>query len=61
MFFVSAGSCAGYPRAVLLVLSLLVHAGRNVGTPASCAIDIGDVSVAELGELVDKPGTTIGT
>ena len=26
----------------------------------SCNTDVGDVGVAELEELVDKPGTTIG-
>ena len=46
---------------MLLVLSLLVDAGCNVGNTASCNTDVGDVSVAVLEELVDKPGTTIGT
>ena len=27
----------------------------------SCKTDVGDVGVAELEELVDKPGATIGT
>ena len=48
-------------RAVLLVLSLLVDARCNVGSAASCDTDVGDVGVAELEKLVDKPGTTIGT
>ena len=46
---------------MLLVLSLLVDAGCNVRITASCNTDVGDVSVAELEELVDKPGTTIST
>ena len=46
---------------MLLKLSLLVDAGCNVRTTASCNTDVGDVGVAELEELVDKPGTTIGT
>ena len=46
---------------MLLVLSLLVDAGCNVGITASCNTDVGDVGVAELEELVDKPRTTIGT
>ena len=50
----------GSPISVLLELSLLVDAGCNVGTTASCNTDVGDVGVAELGELVDKPRTTIG-
>ena len=43
-------------HAVLLELSLLVDAWCS----ASCNTDVGDVGVAELEELVDKPGTTIG-
>ena len=46
---------------MLLVLSLLVDAGCGVGITASCDGDVGDVGVAELGKLVDKPGTTNGT
>ena len=46
---------------MLLELSLLVDAGCNVGTAASCNTDVGDVGVAELEERVGKPGTTIGT
>ena len=46
---------------MLLELSFLVDAGCNVGITASCNTDVGDVGVAELEELVDKPGTTIGT
>ena len=57
----SAGSCDGRPRTVLLVLSLLVVAGRNVGTTASCNTDVGYVGEAELEEPVDEPGATIGT
>ena len=30
-------------------------------TAASCNTDVGDVRAAELEELVDKPGTTIGS
>ena len=45
----------------LLVLSLLVDAGCCVGTTASCDNVVGDVGVAELEELVDRPGTTNGT
>ena len=41
----------GCPRAVLLVLSLLVDAGCNVGNIASCDFDVGDVDVAELEEM----------
>ena len=61
VFSVSAGSCDGLTRTVLLVLSLLVDAGCNVGIIASCNTDVGDVGIAELEELVEKPGTTIGT
>ena len=57
----SAGSCDGLTHTVLLVLSLLVDAECNVGTIASCSTYVGDVSVAELEELVDKPRTSIGT
>ena len=47
---------------MLLELSLLVDAGCYVGTTASCNTDdVGDVGVAELEELVNEPGTTIGT
>ena len=48
----------GVPCTVPLVLSLLVDAGCNVGVAAS---DVGDVGIVELEELVDKPGTTMGT
>ena len=48
-------------RIELPVLSLLVNAGCNVRTTASCDTDVGDVGVAVLDELVDKPGTTSGT
>ena len=41
-----------------LVLSLLVDAGCNEETTASCNTGVGDVGVAELEGLVDKPGTT---
>ena len=61
VFSVSAGSCDRLTHTVLLVLSPLVDAGCNVGTTASCNTDVEDVGVAELKELVDKPGTTIGT
>ena len=54
-------SCDGSPRTVQIVHSLLVDAGCNVRTTASCGTDIGDVGVAELEEPVNKPGTTIGT
>ena len=60
-FSISAGSCDGLTRAVLLVLSLLVDAGRNVRTTASCNSDVGEEGLAELKELVDTPGKTIGT
>ena len=60
VFGVSAGSCDGCLRTVLLVLSLLVISG-NVGIIASCGTDVGDVGVAELEEPVDKPRTTIST
>ena len=49
------------PRADLLGLSLRVVAGRNVETTESCSNDAGDVCVVELEELVDEPGTKIGT
>ena len=61
MFSVSVGSGDRSLHAWLLVLSLRVDAGRNVDTEESCGSDAGDVSVAELEDLVDKPGTTIGT
>ena len=57
MFSVSAGSCDGLTRTVLLVLSLL----NDAGCIASCNTDVGDVGEAEPEELVDNPGTTIGT
>ena len=46
---------------MLLVLSLRVDGGRNVGITASCGGDAGDAGTAELEEPVVKPGTTIGT
>ena len=52
----SAGPCDGLTHAVPLVLSLLVDAGCS----AFCNTDVGDVGVAELQELVDKPRATIG-
>ena len=61
VFSVSAGSCDGLTRTVLLILSLLVDAGCNVGITSSCNSDVGDVGVAGLEELVDKPGTTISS
>ena len=60
-FSISAGSCDVLTRIELPVLSLLVNAGCNVRTTASCDTDVGDVGVAVLDELVDKPGTTSGT
>ena len=60
-FSVSAGSCDGLTRTVLLVLSLLVDAGCCVGVTASSDEDVGDVGEDEVEELVDKPGTTNGT
>ena len=57
LFLFSSDSRDGLTRIVLLVLSLLVDAGRNVGTAASCKNDVGDVGVAELDESVEKsPG-----
>ena len=56
-FSISGGSCDGLHHSVLLELSLLVDAGCS----ATCNTDIGDAGAAELEELVDKPGTTIGT
>ena len=50
-FSVSAGSCDGLTRSVVLVLSLLVDTGCNMGTTASCNTNVGDVGVAELEEL----------
>ena len=61
LFPISAGSCDGLSHTVLLVLSVLVGAGCNVETTASCNTDVGDVGTPELAEFVDKPGTTIGT
>ena len=61
MFLVCAGSRDGLARTVVLVLSLLVNAGCNVGITAFCGTDVGDVGVAELEEPVNKPRTTIGT
>ena len=61
MFSISVGSGEGSLHAWLLVLSLRVDAGRNVGITGSCGSDAGDVGVAELEEPVDEPGTTIGT
>ena len=61
LFSISAGSCDGSLRTVLLVLSLVADAGCNEGTTASCNTDARDVGVAELEEPVGKPGTTIGT
>ena len=46
-------------RIELPVLSLLVNAGCNVRTTASCDTDVGDVGVAVLDELVDKPGQRV--
>ena len=60
-FSISAGSCDVLTRIELPVLSLLVNAGCIVRTTASCDTDVGDVRVAVLDELVDKPGTTSGT
>ena len=57
IFSVSAGSCDGLLHTVLLELSLLVDAGCS----ASCDEDVDDVGEDELEELVDRPGTTIGT
>ena len=54
LFSLSAGSCDGCARAVLLVLSLLVDAGCNVGDAASCNTDVGDVGEDELEEPVDR-------
>ena len=39
---------------MLLVLSLLVDAGCNVGDAASCNTDVGDVGEDELEEPVDR-------
>ena len=61
VFSVPTAACDGLTRTVPLVLSLLVDAGCNVGITASCNTDVGDLGVAEIEELVDKPGTTIGT
>ena len=54
---VSSGSRDGSLRTLSMqrVLSLLVDAGCCVGTAASCDNDVGDVSVAELEEPVDRP------
>ena len=56
LFSISAGSCHGLTRTLLLVPSLLADAGCNVGTTASCNTDVGDVGVSEVQELVDRPG-----
>ena len=60
MFPVCVGYGDGSPHSWLLVLSLRVVAGTNVGITESCGRDAGDVGVAELEEPVDQPGTTIG-
>ena len=60
-FAVSVGSGDKSNRAWLLVLSLRVVSGRNEETSESCGNDTGDVRVAELEELVEKPRTTIST
>ena len=39
---------------MLLVLSLLVDAGCNVGAAASCKTDVGNVGEDELEEPVDR-------
>ena len=61
VFSVSVGSRDKSPRVWPLVLSLRVVVGRNVVTIESCGNDAGDVCAVELEELVDKPGTTIGS
>ena len=53
--------CFPVSVAAPLVISLRVVAGRNVETTESCGNDAGDVCVVELGEPIDKAGTTIGT
>ena len=60
-FSVSSGPRDEFPRTPSLILSLLVDAGCCVGITASCDDDVGDVGEDELEELVDRPGTTIGT
>ena len=42
-------------------LALLVDAGCIAEITASCGTDVGDVGVAGLEEIVDRPGTTKGT
>ena len=61
LFFVFCWFWRRVSPAWLLILSLRVDVGRNVGITASYGSDAGDVGVAELEEPVDKPWTTIGT
>ena len=61
VFSISGGSCDGVTHTVLLILSLLVDAGCNVGTTALYNTDVGDVGVAGPEEFVDTLKTTIGT
>ena len=60
-FSVSAGSCDGFPRSSSLVLPLLSGAGYSLVITVSCDEDVGEAGADEVGELVDKAGTTGGT
>ena len=61
-FSISSGSRDGSLRtlSMQLVLSLLVDPDAVWESRLLAAKIVGDVGVAELEELVDKPGTTIG-
>ena len=60
-FSVSATPRDESPRTSSPIFSLLVDAGRSVGVTASCDEDVEDARENALEELVDRPGTTIGT
>ena len=61
VFSVSVSSSDKSLRALLLVLSLRVVAGRNAETTESTGNDAGHVCAVELEENADKSRTTIGT
>ena len=59
----TSGSCNRSPNARLRVLLLRVDDGLGVepSTVKSCGNEVEDALVVEMKDLVDKPGTTIGT
>ena len=65
VFSVSVDLCSGFPRSSSLVLPLLSGTGFSVylltSNTASCDRDVEEVCVGVVQELIDKPGTTIGT